>query len=140
MGCIGIALAQYFRNTSELRVYAADDRSNVAASVPEKADEDDLEGRLLDVQAPREQMYMIGYRNTVLGGCILLLVVLTSISWVLLYLVVVIDYYWDCELKDMDSFCFFGSYPVFGSHARNASVAFFWVGTSPLWFLGVVLF
>ena len=62
---------------------------------------------LREDEIPR--MKMLGYQDTALGWITLVLVMTTSVCWILLYLVLCFDYYWQCELKSIDSACFYGA-------------------------------
>lgn len=65
---------------------------------------------------------------------------LISISWLLIFLVIVVDVYLDCQFKGIDNLCNYGSWPIFGSYDTNAEYFFVvWV-LSTLWYLGIVIF
>ena len=48
-----------------------------------------------------------------LGYAILLTI---SMLFVALFLLMMFDYYWQCQMLGIDALCFYGSYPIFGGY------------------------
>lgn len=62
------------------------------------------------------------------------LMLLVSILWPCIYIVVLYDYYYLCQLKGIDNLCFYGEYPIFGNYDTNSEVLFtIWLASS-LWY------
>lgn len=62
------------------------------------------------------------------------LLLMVSLLFPLLFILLLTDYYWMCEIKGIDALCFFGSYPVFGGYTPSSKVLFFLWVTSAVWF------
>ncbi|CAE7220470.1 Atp13a2, partial [Symbiodinium sp. CCMP2456] len=75
-----------------------------------------------------------GYKPSRLGRFASMLVPMTTALIVILFVVVVADYYWDCEWSWPDHLCFIGTFPIFGSFDTNSYVFLI------LWCLGVTWF
>ena len=71
-----------------------------------------------------EDMQAQGFQSSRLGSVALVALGCFYAQWLGLYLVVLLDYYWECELTGLNNMCFYGSYPVFGSYNRNSTVLF----------------
>lgn len=71
-----------------------------------------------------EDMQAQGFQSSKLGSVALVALGCFYVQWLGLYLVVLFDYYWDCELTGLNNMCFYGSYPIFGSFNRNSVVLF----------------
>ena len=71
-----------------------------------------------------EDMQAQGFQSSRLGSVALVALGCFYAQWLGLYLVVLVDYYWECELTGLNNMCFYGSYPVFGSYNRNSTVLF----------------
>lgn len=85
----------------------------------------DLQGRSLIFK---------GYVNSKLGTLVWLFVPLTSLVLVLLYAIIVYDYYAGCEWKWPDQLCYIGKFPLFGSYEVNSHVFLI------LWCVGILWF
>ena len=71
-----------------------------------------------------EDMQAQGFQSSRLGSVALVALGCFYAQWLGLYLVVLVDYYWECELTGLNNMCFYGSYPVFGNYSRNSTVLF----------------
>ena len=65
-----------------------------------------------------------GFHSSRLGTVALVALGCFYAQWLGLYLVVLVDYYWECELTGLNNMCFYGSYPIFGNYNRNSTVLF----------------
>ena len=74
------------------------------------------------------------YRNSAMGTFAFTLVPGTAFLAIAIYFVIVVDYYWGCQLKGIDALCFYGSYPLSGGYAGNSM--FFFV----FWWVALVFF
>mmetsp|Transcript_136068 Transcript_136068/g.322478 ORF Transcript_136068/g.322478 Transcript_136068/m.322478 type:complete len:1389 (+) Transcript_136068:42-4208(+) len=75
-----------------------------------------------------------GYKPSRLGRFASMLVPMTTALLVILFVVAVADYYWDCEWSWPDHLCFIGTFPIFGSFDTNSYVFLI------VWCLGVTWF
>ena len=64
-----------------------------------------------------------GYHRVVAGEICWWLLILTSLQWICIYVVVLVDTYYSCQLTGIDNLCFFGTYFIFGSYDRNGTVS-----------------
>ena len=71
-----------------------------------------------------EDMQAQGFHSSRLGTVALVALGCFYAQWLGLYLVVLVDYYWECELTGLNNMCFYGSYPIFGNYNRNSTVLF----------------
>jgi hypothetical protein len=85
--------------------------------------------------ASTDDLLQIPYHTDLFGTVCYYLVNTISISWVLLFLVLIIDYYYDCELEGIDSLCYYGSYPIFGDYDTNAEYFFTTWVFSLVWYI-----
>ena len=49
-----------------------------------------------------------------------MLIILVSLGWLVIFLVIIIDQYNDCEFKSIDDACFYGDYFIFGDYDTNS--------------------
>lgn len=59
---------------------------------------------------------------------------LISLLWPVLYLLVLFDYYWQCQILGIDALCFYGQYPIFGNYDVNGKVFFVIWALSSVWY------
>lgn len=87
----------------------------------------------------RFHMGFRGYKNHWLGTAAFCSIVSLGPLLALLYITVLFDVYWDCELSGLDALCFYGSYPLSGSSEVN-SVTFMvlWVVTLAVLVVGLI--
>lgn len=57
-----------------------------------------------------------------------------SAGFLCMFLVLIVDYYYDCQLGGVDAMCFYGSHPVFGDYDTNSE---YFITT---WFLALAWF
>lgn len=63
---------------------------------------------------------MLGYKENIFGQICSLLIILVSLGWLIIFLVIIIDQYNNCEFKSIDDACFFGDYFIFGDYDTNS--------------------
>ncbi|CAM6091151.1 unnamed protein product [Calypogeia fissa] len=112
-------------NTKEQKRSVNDD---IVAKV-EKGEE--LRVPLEDVKEVR----FTGYKRTLFGECCWYLACLTSVHWIALWLVLLVDTYNKCQVKGIDSLCFYGNYFIFGTYEFNATVFFVLWWLLAIWYL-----
>ena len=87
-----------------------------------------------------DDILQIPYQADVFGTACYCMVNVISVSWLLLFLILIIDFYFDCELEGIDSLCYYGSYPVFGNYDTNAEYFFtVWI-LSLIWYVSILIF
>ena len=64
------------------------------------------------------------FKKTLFGSLCLFLIQLISVVWVINFMVIDADYYFDCEFRGIDSMCFYGSYPIFGDYDLQSEFFF----------------
>ena len=65
---------------------------------------------------------------------------LISMSWIFIFLVIIVDVYLDCQFEGIDNLCNYGTWPIFGDYDTNAEYFFVvWI-LSTLWYLAIVVF
>ena len=69
-------------------------------------------------------LHVLPYRSSVLGRCGLVGAAAFYLQWIYLYVLILVDNYYDCQFGGINNLCFFGSYPLFGTSMRN-ELAFF---------------
>lgn len=96
-----------------------------------KGSEFQLEVCHSDTNDKDKEIEFFGYKDTRFGMLAYGFCLLISFVWLMLLLIVIIDYYWNCQLTGIDNMCFYGKMPIFGDEYKN-SVAFFciWCGSS----------
>ena len=93
---------------------------------------DHIENKLLDHPERIEDTVHVSdivqrpYCKNTFGTVCHILWTVISVSWVLMYLVIIVDYYIDCQIKGIDNLCYYGTYPIFGDY-RTSSEYFFTV-------------
>lgn len=65
-----------------------------------------------------------GYRKVIGGEICWCLLILGPLQWICLYIVVLLDAYYSCQLTGINNLCFYGTYFIFGSYDRNGSVRY----------------
>lgn len=89
---------------------------------------------VIDVQELDEPIVRFtGYRTVIFGEICCWLLILTSILWIIIYLLVLLDAYESCQLTSMDNLCFFGTYFIFGSYELNGRVSNFLILVHQPW-------
>ena len=73
------------------------------------------------VETPGELKFA-GYVSSRYGSLCIFVVMLVNISWMVLFLVIIIGYYNKCEFTSIDNACFYGDYFIFGSYNANSRV------------------
>lgn len=71
-------------------------------------------------QVEDESIEMLGYKENLFGQFCAFLVLLVSACWMLIFLVIIIDQYNDCEMESIDDACFYGDYFIFGDYSTNS--------------------
>eukprot|EP01062_Namystynia_karyoxenos_P046573 TRINITY_DN3495_c0_g3_i2.p1 TRINITY_DN3495_c0_g3~~TRINITY_DN3495_c0_g3_i2.p1 ORF type:complete len:1321 (+),score=488.44 TRINITY_DN3495_c0_g3_i2:105-4067(+) len=80
------------------------------------------------------------YTESPLGRACIYLIWATSVSLFLAYVIVLVDYYINCQFDDWpDNVCFYGDYRIFGDYDRNSQVFFGIWCVSLAWFFVVTL-
>ena len=112
--CAGLALKYACTSYKDLKAFSAQSdgeiTSHPAAQSVNKQDSEPADPEALPLLSDTEpsETWMLGYKSTLWGYITLWLVIATSVCWVLLYLLLIVDFYWDCDLKGVDSLCFYG--------------------------------
>ncbi|XP_073391136.1 uncharacterized protein [Physcomitrium patens] len=81
-----------------------------------------------------------GYRKVIGGEICWCLLILGPLQWICLYIVVLLDAYYSCQLTGINNLCFYGTYFIFGSYDRNGSVFFTLWCLSAIWFTVLVVY
>lgn len=82
----------------------------------------------------------IPYKVDTFGTICYYLVNLISISWLLIFLVIIVDVYLDCQFRGVDCLCNYGSWPIFGNYDTSAEYFFTTWCLSSVWYLGIVIY
>lgn len=95
----------------------------------------------IQAQSPSaDEILQIPHHTDAFGSVCYFLINMISVSWVILFLVVIVDFYYDCELEGIDALCYYGSYPVFGDYDTNSEYFFtIWV-LSLTWYACLLAF
>lgn len=92
------------------------------------------------MSTPAEDILQIPYLADVFGTACYYMINVISVSWLLLFFILIIDFYNDCELEGIDSLCYYGSYPLFGNYDTNAEYFFaVWI-LSLIWYVFILVF
>ena len=76
----------------------------------------------------------IPYRSNWFGSICQLWMSILSFGWIAIFIILLVDSYFDCQLKSIDSLCYYGSYPILGTYDSNSEYFFtIWV-ISVTWF------
>lgn len=78
---------------------------------------------VIQVEADEPVLRFKGYRTVLAGEFCWWLLILTSLHWIALFVLILVDFYWKCQLTSIDNTCFYGTYFVFGSYDRNGEVS-----------------
>jgi len=79
---------------------------------------------VIEVAEPEVPMLRFtGYRTVLAGEFCWWLLIVTSLHWIGLFVLVLVDEYWDCQMTSIDNTCFYGTYFIFGSYDRNGTVS-----------------
>ncbi|KAK3281415.1 hypothetical protein CYMTET_10789, partial [Cymbomonas tetramitiformis] len=85
--------------------------------------------------ADTDTLQLKGYKDHWAGNICYVLMCLTSLHWVVIYAVIIVDNYLGCELGGLDNLCYYGKYYVFGDFHSNSRFFFgTWV-LSTTWLL-----
>lgn len=79
-----------------------------------------------------------GYKDHVFGTITYVSLWAFSLSWLLLWLIIYIDYYNLCQWGGVDNLCFYGNKVIFGSYDVDSTVMFFTWVCSLFWFAFVI--
>eukprot|EP00884_Botryococcus_braunii_P008422 jgi/Botrbrau1/17581/Bobra.0166s0023.1 len=90
----------------------------------------------LEIEFELGHLQLTPYRESVFGRFCYSLCILTSIQWVALYIVVLLDFYNKCQVGGIDNLCFFGDHFIFGNYLYNGQVFFVVWLLSAIWFTG----
>lgn len=82
-----------------------------------------------------DEILLYPYKRLILGDIGYYLAMAISLHWVILVLVVLIDYYNDCQLGSIDKLCFYGNYFITGSFEKNGSIFFSVWLLSSIWYI-----
>lgn len=82
----------------------------------------------------------IPYKVDTFGTICYSLVNLISVSWLLIFLVIIVDVYLDCQFRGVDCLCNYGSWPIFGNYDTSAEYFFATWCLSSVWYLGIVVY
>lgn len=120
---------------------AAAASSSGASPTSEQKKADDLYKALLDAdEAPQtESLIYIPYRKTQFGTACYYWMHMITAHWVMLFIIILFDVYYGCQLKSVDSLCPYGSYPIFGTFDNNEPHFFTFWCISMAWFIGLFL-
>lgn len=87
-----------------------------------------------------DDILQIPYHTDLFGTACYCIVNIISVSWVLIYLVIIIDFYYDCEVGGIDALCYYGSYPIFGDYDTNAEYFFTTWVLSFVWYAFLLMY
>lgn len=109
------------------------------ASRPSDYSSDTLEKKLLNVQDSEVPHYISDiiqrpYQICLFGNLCYYLWVMISLSWFLMFLVIIIDYYIDCQVKGIDGLCYYGTYPILGDYDTSSRYFFVVWCLSGVWY------
>lgn len=108
--------------TSPVRPFVVAQRSKTERQ--EGVKESGAEVRVpLDLDLDVKEIRFTGYKRTLFGEYCWSLACLTSVHWIALWLVLLADTYSGCQVKGIDSLCFYGNYFIFGTYEFNATVS-----------------
>jgi predicted P-type ATPase len=82
----------------------------------------------------------IPFKSDTFGSICYSLVNLISISWLLIFLVIIVDVYLDCQFRGVDCLCNYGSWPILGDYDTSANYFFTTWCLSTVWYLGIVIY
>eukprot|EP00658_Telonema_sp_P-2_P012704 TRINITY_DN14834_c0_g1_i2.p1 TRINITY_DN14834_c0_g1~~TRINITY_DN14834_c0_g1_i2.p1 ORF type:complete len:1308 (+),score=380.72 TRINITY_DN14834_c0_g1_i2:208-4131(+) len=81
---------------------------------------------------------LLGYKENSFGSICAGVVYLVSAVWLVIFLLIMVDQYNDCQLESIDNLCFYGDYPLFGSYDTNSEYMFtVWILCIP-WYVFMV--
>ena len=100
--------------------------------------EEDAE-RVYD-STPSSSILQIPYKVDTFGTICYSLVNLISLSWLLIFLVIIVDVYLHCQFRGVDCLCNYGSWPIFGNYDTSANYFFSTWCLSTTWYLFIVIY
>ena len=74
-----------------------------------------------------------GYADSRLGSAAFGLIAAFTLLLVLVYVVLLADFYWACEFTGPDNCCLQGAHPIFGDYNINSKTMLGWWGTTFVW-------
>jgi predicted P-type ATPase len=135
-----VSLSRSSRGVRERESEMSARPSNRAGSNLEKTLLDDMEFDI-DIAAHKvSDIIQRPYQTNQYGNICHALWNIVSISWVLMYFVIIFDYYLDCQVKGVDNLCYYGTYPIFGSHDTSSQYFFTVWCLSSAWYLFSLLY
>jgi hypothetical protein len=106
------------QKTPRSAVGAAKNDKNIAAATQSVIE---VEAAAAEPEGP--MLRFTGYRRVLAGELCWWLLILTSLHWIGIYVLVLVDAYWACQMTGIDNTCFYGTYFIFGSYDRNGTVS-----------------
>jgi predicted P-type ATPase len=82
----------------------------------------------------------IPYKVDTFGTICYSLVNMISISWLLIFLVIIVDVYLHCQFRGVDCLCNYGSWPILGNYDNSANYFFSTWCLSTTWYLFIVIY
>jgi cation-transporting ATPase 13A3/4/5 len=115
--------------------------SSPSSPTSEKNKADQLYKALLeaDEKPVAESLIYVPYRKTLFGTVCYYWMHIMTAHWVMLFIIIMFDVYFGCQVRSVDSLCAFGSYPIFGSFETNEPYFFTYWCLSMSWFVGLFL-
>ena len=98
----------------------------------------DVEMELNAVSA--DDIIQMPYHTDPFGTLCYYLLCFISVGWIVIYFLIIFDFYYDCQLRSIDSLCYYGSYPLLGDYDTNAEYFFTVWCLSTFWFLFGLLY
>ncbi|KAL3676686.1 hypothetical protein R1sor_026634 [Riccia sorocarpa] len=86
-----------------------------------------------------EEIHLTGHRPTIFGEWCYLLCCLTSLHWIAIFILILVDTYNGCQVGGIDNLCFFGNNFIFGTYELNGKVFFTVWWLAAVWFTTWVL-
>jgi predicted P-type ATPase len=100
--------------------------------------EEDAESKYESISS--SSILQIPYKVDTFGTVCYCLINLISISWLLIFLVIIVDVYLHCQFRGVDCLCNYGSWPILGSYDSSANYFFSTWCLSTTWYLFIVIY
>ena len=84
------------------------------------------------------QLLVEGYAESRLGEMSLVAIFGVSLGFGAIFITLVFDMYWDCQLTSIDAQCLYGSYPLTGTSHTNSNYFFVVWWLQVLWFTPLI--
>ncbi|BBN19120.1 hypothetical protein MPTK1_8g08050 [Marchantia polymorpha subsp. ruderalis] len=95
-----------------------------------------------EVRLPLEEqrnLVFTGYKQTMFGTYCWSLAILTSVHWMALWMVLLLDTYNKCQVRGVDNLCFYGNYFIFGTYNFNGVVYFTLWWLMGIWYMAWII-